>query len=485
MIWTTDRTSKKSLIHWACLLLILAVGLYLRLGTAAWTRVNVPVRNDAKQYVAHAWNLKFHGVYSGNPQGLVGNDAVHPRPDAGRTPGYPLFLDLFVHRRIGGRFIANTKYVQAWIAEATLLFSVLLAVELLGPWAGLGLGALVALSPHQSIYIAYLLTETLYGLIVVLALWTAVLALKAGQARRRRILASLTGVLFGLSCLVRPTLNQWVPVLVVLMLVWPALRRFRRDILLMAFGFVLAMSPWWGRNLVTLHELSSSTRMRVTLQQGGYPDFMYRGLPQSYGYPYDFDPKASEAAASWKGVVSDLAGKFRREPWTMLRWYVFGKITYFFGWSPPDGWRGMFTYPVLKSPWLSAPAFVAATSLIYTLYVPLIVLGVLGMLIAFLPRTRTLFGEPVTRGIRFLALFHLFVIGVHVAGAPFARYSVPFRPLTFLLAVFVMVWAVRFYQASKALASASSEAVPEVPGAGIPALAQGAGTADAKDPGTS
>lgn len=447
MTSTNEGMWRTRLFQLLCLLLILAAGLYFRLGTAASTEVDRPVRNDAMEYVAYAWNLKFHGVYSRDPSGLVGREPANLQPDAERPPGYPLMLVPFVHRQVDGSFVGTTQYAQAWIAEATLLCSTLLAMALLGIWPGLVAGLLLALSPHQSIYVSYLLTETLYGLIVVLALGAGVLALKTLRARVRWAWAGLAGAMFGLSCLVRPTLDQWVPVLVLLMLIWPALRSFRREILAMAVGFVLVMSPWWGRNAVHLHELSNSLRMRATVQQGTYPDFMYKGMPQSYGYPYSFDPDAGTATASWKAVFSDLVGKFRRQPWTMLRWYAVGKVTYFFGWSTPDGWRGMFTYPVFKSPWLNTPAFLAATSLIYILHGPLIVCGLLGMLAAFLPRTRRLFGPAIADCMRLLALLQLYVIGVHVAGAPFARYSVPFRPLTFLLAVFLLVWVVRAYWA--------------------------------------
>ena len=107
----------------------------------------------------------------------------------------------------------------------------------------------------------------------------------------------------------------------------------------------------------------------------------------------------------------------------------------------------MFEYPVLRSPWMTNNAFIIVTSFMWAAYTPLIAFGVAGTFVTFLPRTRALFGKSRADGIRFLALLHLFVIGVHVAGAPFARYSVPFRPVTFFLAVFLLVWLFRSYLA--------------------------------------
>ena len=434
--------------QWLGLLVVLLLGLYLRLGTATGTQVDRPIRNDAKDYVAYAWNLRVFGVYSADPASLFRMPAVAPQPDAQRTPAYPLLLRGLMRDELSSSYIAKICYVQAWIAEVTLLCSTLLAMDLLGAWAGLILGALVALSPHQNIYVAYLLTETLFGATVMLALCAGVLALRLHQMRWRLVLAFLAGMLFALSCLVRPTLNQW-PILLLVLLLWPSVRRFQREIIVLALGFVLMMSPWWIRNEITLHRMSDSGKMINTLHDGSYPNFMYQGRAETFGYPYSFDPQTATATSSWPNILEDLRNKFANRPVAMLEWYLFGKIVYFFHWSPPDGWVDMFTYPVLRSPWLTAPLFVAITSMMSGLYAPLIIFGVLGTLVAFLPKSKQLFGQTRVNGIRFLALLHLFAIGVHVVGAPFARYSFPFRPVTFLLAVFFVAWLYRAYVAHK------------------------------------
>jgi hypothetical protein len=430
------------------LLLVLLLGLYLRLATVTGTRVDRPIRNDAKDYVAYAWNLKFFGVYSSDNSTFFSKPASAPQPDAERPPAYPLLLRTFMGDKLDYSFIERVYYAQAWIAELILLCSTLLAMELIGVWAGLAVGMLVALSPHQSIYVVYLLTETLFGAAIMLALAAGVFALRSQRVRWRLALACLAGLLFGLSCLARPTLDQW-PWLLVVLLLWPSMRRFRREIIALALGFVLMMSPWWVRNEITLHRMSDPGKMIQTIHDGSYPNFMYQDRPETFGYPYSFDPNTAKAESSWPNILQDLWRKFANRPLPMLQWYLFGKLAYFFHWSPPDGWVDMFTYPVLRSPWLTVPVFVVITSVMRGLYAPLIVFGVLGTCVAFLPRTRRLFGPAKADGIRFVAFLHLFAMGVHVLGAPFARYSVPFRPITFLLALFFIVWVYRAYHASK------------------------------------
>jgi hypothetical protein len=443
----TERNAWQRYLQAGCFVVILVVGLILRLGTAAGTEVDHPIRNDAKEYVAYAWNLKYLGIYSPDFSTLLGTSSTAV-PDAVRPPGYPLWLDVFLPKYIDGTFANKVAYAQAWVATVTLLCITLLAMDVLGAWAGLVVGLLVALSPHQSVFVAYLLSETLYGAVLVLALGAAALSLKFEQPHWRYVLAAVGGVLFGISCLVRPTLNQWVPALLLLLLV-PAVKPFRRQLVALALGFFLIMSPWWIRNEITIHKLSDATKMVVTIQQGSYVDLMYEGRPETFGAAYRFDPAAEEIGTSWTRLFADLRAKFAAHPISMIRWYLFGKIAYFFSWSSAEGWGDIFTYPVFRSPWLTEPVYIAISSIMQAAHVPLILLGILGMVFAYMPATMRLFGCYRADVLRFFALLHLFAIGVHVVGLPIARYSVPFMPITFLLAIFFVVWLVRRYREYK------------------------------------
>jgi len=446
-------TSVQKALQITCLVFIFFLGVFLRFATADGTVVDHPVRNDGRDYIAYAWNLKSFDVYSKNFTAVDQPDAAAPQSDAYRPPGYPLMLRALLRDRVDPDFWMRTVHVQAWIAVLTLVCSLWLAIALVGTWGGLLVGLLVAISPHQSIYVPYFLTETLYGALLMVALGFSVGSLKSASWKWRSVCAAVAGLSFAAMCLVRPTINQWIPTLLFLLLV-PRVRRFHREILICSLAFFLAMAPWWIRNVNSTHEMSDAGQMRATVQQGSYPDLMYRGDPATLGYPYFYDSSSAQSASSWLNVFSDLRAKFASEPLTMLKWYAVGKTAYFFHWSPPDGWHDMFTYPVWRSPWLTNPFFILITVVVRALYVPLIVCGLLGTFIAFLPSTSVCFSARNTDGIRFLALLHIFVIGVHVVGAPFARYSVPFRPLTFLLAIFFLLWIIRSYRQMR-LASSS------------------------------
>lgn len=456
MLLTKKAIRIQRILQIGSLLFILLLGMLLRFATANGTIVDHPVRNDGRDYIAYAWNLKFFDVYSKNFDTVNEPGSTAPQPDAYRPPGYPLMLKVLLDNRVDPSFWLRTTRVQAWIACLTLACSTLLAMELLGTWAGLLVGLLVAISPHQSIYVSYFLTETLYGALLMAALGVAVVSLKVSRPRWRYFCAGAAGVLFAATCLVRPTLNQWVPFLLLLSLV-PRIRRLRLEVATLGFCFLVAMSPWWVRNAGSTHEVSDPHQMMATVHQGSYPDFMYNGDPATFGYPYAHDPNNARVESSWVSIFIDLRSKFARQPLTMLKWYVMGKTAYFFHWSTPEGWHDMFIYPIWRSPWLTDPMFVLISAIMRALYVPLIICGLLGTLVAFTGKTSELFEASNVDGLRLLALMHLFAIGVHVIGAPFSRYSVPFRPLTFMMGIFFLVWSARNYFPAKPLTSSVND----------------------------
>ena len=78
---------------------IVAVALELRLQAALETDVNGRLRADAGDYFMSAYNLRLHGVYTSSRASLADAGAKLV-PDAVRTPGYPLFLAIFVDGRL-------------------------------------------------------------------------------------------------------------------------------------------------------------------------------------------------------------------------------------------------------------------------------------------------------------------------------------------------------------------------------------------------
>ena len=143
------------------LILIVISGFYIRYESALKTEVIKPLRSDAGQYFMYAYNLRHKHTYShqvGNPGDL--DSPVNP--DAVRSPGYPLFLTLFVDGLPNKRMIGWILFSQVIISTLTILFTFLLFDKFLSPLWSSGIVLLVALSPHLIITNSYILTETLF-----------------------------------------------------------------------------------------------------------------------------------------------------------------------------------------------------------------------------------------------------------------------------------------------------------------------------------
>ena len=160
-----------------------------------FTHVVAPIRGDVRQYVAYAWNLVHHHTFSNADPGST---AV--LPDAFRGPGYPLFLagSLFVAGEGSGWYLL-TLQIQALLGAATVALTMLLGRHWLSRKATLCAGLLMAFWPHHIAATGAVLSEVLFGFLLVLALW-----LTAEAARRKRTAwAAIAGLIFGAAYLNR------------------------------------------------------------------------------------------------------------------------------------------------------------------------------------------------------------------------------------------------------------------------------------------
>ena len=108
------------------------LALYLRVGAVLGTEVDHPLRFDAGQYFQYAYNLRHHGVYS--MAEVDGSDRdMNPQPDAYRSPGYPVFLTLFVDGPATDRMLLRILLAQAVLSTVAVGLTYLLALRFLPP----------------------------------------------------------------------------------------------------------------------------------------------------------------------------------------------------------------------------------------------------------------------------------------------------------------------------------------------------------------
>ena len=125
----------------------------------------------------------------------------------------------------------------------------------------------------------------------------------------------------------------------------------------------------------------------------------------------------------------------RAEPMRYLDWYLIGKPRYFLSWYPIAAGGDIFIYPVDASPFLTRPLFQLIHALMVGLHWPLMWCAI-GAAIVSCTRPHALgLSRSATDATRLLAIVFLAAIVLHMIGAPYPRYSIPFRPIAFVLAV--------------------------------------------------
>lgn len=409
MSWRKGKT-----VYLLCALL--AVSFYLRIESLWQTElVPPPIRADAGDYFMYAYNLFHHGIYSRDHRGLAGEaEKVYLLPDAVRTPGYPLFLTLFMGDQPVPGILAQVLFSQVLISTLTVALANVMYRRFLNlPWAPTA-ALLTALSPHLIVVNSYLLTETLFCFFLVAAGgWVRLMSSPASWKT-----AGILCMLLATASLIRPSL-QYFPLLLLLSIYASAPNREgakRATTLLL--GFLLFIAPWFVRNLTTLHQLSDDTLKVAFLHHGLYPDFMYNHQKETYGYPYQFDSRSAEIGNSTETVLAEIVERFRKAPSEHAIWFFIKKPVAF--WSP----------------YYDDPLFVWSHRLMKLLHFPLMGLGMLGCVLVWLPAATRKIRPEAMPVLRFISLLLIYFTALHVVGSPFPRYSIPLRPFIYGMAIF-------------------------------------------------
>ena len=242
--------------------IILIVAALGRLGVlaGAWNAPQRLLAPDSEDYAELAVSLAADGEFSRDGQ-----------PEVFRTPGYPLVLALAM---AGGEswplWVALLQIVAGVLAVyLTFLLGWLLWSQRVGLWAA-GLQAVNPLSIAADVRV---LSDSLYALLLVLAVVLLVHHVKSGRAWP----AVASAAVLGASCYIRPV--GIVPVLIVLaVLAGRALvrlvrrrgeaRKLGRVFFLSAVASLLVIAPWTLRNHLV----------------GGYPSFSSAAQVNTFHY---------------------------------------------------------------------------------------------------------------------------------------------------------------------------------------------------------
>lgn len=414
------------------LVIVTAIGFHLRVQTVHQTQTPNPIIADARDYFAYAFNLRHHGVYSRSVETFT-NPSARPEPDALRSPGYPAFLSLFMGKPVDQSTLKHIKWAQALLSTLAILGTFFLARLFLPTIGALGAALLTALSPHLVNVNLYLLTESLFAFLAVVGAWALGRALQSH--RRAYLLWAVCGLLLAAGSLVRPSLQYFIVVAVLLAVASLGTRRGLKASVVAGAIFAVAMGAWSARNYAVIGELSDDTLKISAIHHGLYPGFRYQDDPKTYGYPYRYDPRSPEISRSVSAALTEVRRRFAEEPLRHLGWYLFGKPVALWSWNIVQGAGDAFVYPVEQSPYQDNPLFRSSHALMRWAHWPLVVLGALGSLAVWVPAVGRRLPPDQRVTAKAVSAILLYFTLIHMIVQPFPRYSIPLRPLLYCAAI--------------------------------------------------
>lgn len=424
--------------RWQWWLLLILVGgfalgfrLYYVTHVVMFQPANLPgAQGNAVQYYNYARNLVQHGVFSADPMGTQ-----HPIGDSFRDPGYPVFLamwmEIFPH---WDSWYAAVIFSQAVLGAVTVVLWLCVGRR----WMPIGwlaaAGMLMAIWPHSVAMSSHLLSETLYGFLVALALFVFRMGLEQPTVRW----AMASGLCFSLAALTNGVLLPFATIVAAYMLTRRQLS-VKIALILIATTICLA-TPWIIRNSMQRADQPSSTdRALMNLVEGSWPLYHSADMASTIQHePHamlvmgQINHEIAVIDANRLAGLSAILHRVARAPGYYLRWYV-EKPALLWGWNIRIGVGDIYVYVTYHSPFDVNPFWRAVAALCHAFNRLLMVLALTACLLSIVQKRWAADRAGV-------ALLLLFVTAVHSVLQSEPRYSIPYRGAEILFGVFAVYW---------------------------------------------
>ncbi|HEY2395392.1 MAG TPA: hypothetical protein VGH81_05325 [Rudaea sp.] len=431
-----------------CAFAIVLLALVIRVLYVWMTTVEFPIRGDVNQYVLYAWNLTHRSVFS-----TALPDADSAPPDDYRGPGYPMFLagamilaghsDLPLRSGPEGRsalgYVTDTWMkialgFQIVLGTATVWFVIALGRFWLADGWALAAGLLTALWPHLVTFTGVLLSETLFALLLLLALWLSCLAYEA----RSRIFMAAAGAVWGVAYLVNPLIALFPLVAAALIL----RGRGRRLAATLVAAFLLAPAVWTIRNAVSVRDSGTLHRAEENFVQGSWPEFLtafnsQRDNDISRRIVDAVNTEAQQLKGSFAAGLVEIEARMAQDPRYYAAWYVARKPYLLWDWSIRVGAGDIYFLPVQHSPFEKIPVLSTVRAALRWAN-PLIF--ALAAACSFTILGLSLLRRKGSAPALLAGLLLLYLTSVHVVLQAEPRYSIPYRPEEILLALTAAAW---------------------------------------------
>ena len=164
--------------------------------------------------------------------------------DAFRTPGYPFFISIIYS--IFGSQPCVSIFAQIFLNLLSIILLYKIGKELFNEKVGFIAAILFSIDLHHTIYIYYILTETIYTTIFLAALLFYVKAIKTSSIK----FFILTGIIYGISTLIRPISQYYIAGIFLFTLMW-YFNNWKNGVKLsvvLMLAYFVTIAPWCFRN---------------------------------------------------------------------------------------------------------------------------------------------------------------------------------------------------------------------------------------------
>lgn len=428
------KGDRKAIVVLVFLVIIASFGFELRYESVSQSIVDRPIRADAVDYYSSAYNLRHLGTYSRDSDAWrKGAEVVEP--DAFRSPGYPLFIAPFIDGPPTKEIVDSILFAQVIISTITVMFAFSLFRASFSSTISLIAALLVAISPHLVTANIYLLTETLSCFFLVISFWSFSKYLKTKHLR----FLFFFGAFIACSALVRPSAQYFIVPLLLFIFALDWKGNWKKTVSITLLGFVIVMSPWTLRNMTI--EATEVSLARETLAIGMYPGLMYKDDPRTKGMAYRANPDHYEIQGDGDLLAEEFLRRFTEEPRRHIQWFLIGKPVLLWSWDIVGGVGDVWVYPVKKTPYAEVTYFKASRELMKLFHETLMALGLIGIVLVWLPFMAKRYSTRAIVLLRCISLFLLYHTLLHMIGAPYPRYSIPTRPLMYGMSMVPIVLA--------------------------------------------
>ncbi|MEA3358826.1 MAG: glycosyltransferase family 39 protein [Thermodesulfobacteriota bacterium] len=318
-------------------------------------------------------------------------------------------------------------------------------------WSALT-GLLTALSPHLIAMDGYLLTESLFTLVMILGM----LALMLSWKNKNGIMAVIAGIFITLSFYTR-AINIFLLLFLspIFFIDSKSQSFFTKKIWVKQLSFLLlgyiivTFSHFVFEKQFDVHNKSADTYVSTKaawgdIVRGAYPGFFYKDGIKYGNSAWRVDPEYKKMLENKKYAFTVLKNRFTEHPFSFLKWYLGGKI--FFMWHWDNIYNGdVYIYPMKRKGFQENYFLYSIYKAMRYIHWPLFILTLISPIIVLilwrynkLPlRARMLF-VPI--------LVFAYTAGILTILQPLPRYSIPLRPFAYIMAIFSLSYLIQYFK---------------------------------------